>query len=214
MRFQAKVKTIMVFGEENRIPMGIDMYGKYEEIYKLARPYLATRENDIHTKIAYQFAIKLLDAEGGDESVILPAVILHDVGWKAVPEELQLKAFGPGSYDLKLNRIHEVEGAAIAGTILEEAQYDPDLANEVVEIILGHDSRKGSLSLNDAVVKDSDKLWRFSEEALQIDPRRFGITPEVHAEWLKHQIDEWFFTETAKRMARTEQNLRVNSFQH
>jgi HD superfamily phosphodiesterase len=194
--------------------MGIDMYGIYEEIYNLARPYLATRDNDIHTKIAYQFAIKLLDAEGGDEFVILPAVILHDVGWKAVPEDLQPKAFGPGSYDLELNRIHEVEGAAIAGRILEEAQYDPDLANEIVEIILGHDSRKESLSLNDAIVKDADKLWRFSEEALRIDPRRFGITPEVHAEWLKDQIDKWFFTETAKRMARTEQNLRVNSLQH
>jgi hypothetical protein len=188
------------------------MYGKYENIYKLARPYLATRDNEIHTQIAYRFACRLLQAEGGDEAIVLPAVILHDVGWKAVPEELQLKAFGPGFNDLELNRVHEVEGAAIAGRILEQAQYDPHMRKEIVEIIIGHDSRTHPLSLNDSLVKDSDKLWRFSEEALEVDPPRFDIAPEVHVEWLKHQIDKWFFTETAKQIARLEQTMRAAGF--
>ncbi len=187
------------------------VYGKYEEIYNLAQPYLSTRDNEIHTQIAYRFACKLLQTEGGDEAVVLPAVILHDVGWKAVPEELQLKAFGPGFNDLEINRIHEVEGAAIAGTILEQAHYDRAKSKEIVEIVIGHDSRTYPLSLNDSLVKDSDKLWRFSEEALRVDPQRFGIAPEVHTEWLKHQIDKWFFTETAKQIAKAENNLRASS---
>lgn len=187
------------------------MYGKYGEIYRLAQPYLATRDNEIHTQTAYRFACKLLQAEGGDDAVVLPAVILHDVGWKAVPEELQLKAFGPGFNDKEINRIHEVEGAAIAGRILEQVHYDAARAKEIVEIVGGHDSRTDSLSLNDSLVKDADKLWRFSEEALQVDPQRFGIAPEVHVDWLKHQIDKWFFTETGRRMARIEQNLRAAS---
>ncbi len=188
------------------------MFDPYNEIYKLAQPYLATRDNEIHTKIAYRFACALLQAEGGDEEVVLPAVILHDVGWKAVPEELQLKAFGPGSNNMEINRVHEVEGAAIAARILEQAGYDAARANEIVEIIIGHDSRKHPLSLNDALVKDSDKLWRFSEEALRIDPPRFRLAPQVHTEWLQHQIDKWFFTETAKQIARAENRLRAASF--
>ncbi|HMK36738.1 MAG TPA: HD domain-containing protein [Desulfomonilaceae bacterium] len=188
------------------------MYGDFEDIYRRAQPYLATRDNEIHTLIAYQFACELLLKEGGDKAVVLPAVILHDVGWKAVPEELHLKAFGPGSNDMEINRIHEVEGAKIARSILEQTHYDPALTEEIVEIILGHDSRKEALSLNDAIVKDADKLWRFSKEALQIDPERFGIDPAVHAEWLKHQIGKWFITETAAEMARLEQRRRAESF--
>jgi hypothetical protein len=185
--------------------------GIYLKIFDLARPYLDTRANDLHTRIAYSFAVKLLEVEGGEERIVIPAVLLHDVGWKMVPEELQLKAFGPGQYDLEINRIHEVEGARIAREILESANYDPELTEQIVTIISGHDSRTVALSINDAIMKDSDRLWRFSKEALEIDPKRFRVDPAVHTEWLKQQIDRWFFTETAKNLARQEQSQRAVS---
>jgi HD superfamily phosphodiesterase len=185
------------------------MDDRYARIFALARPYLETRHNVIHTEIAYSFACRLLDAEGGDEAVALPAILLHDVGWKSVPEELHLKAFGPASTDLELNRIHEVEGARIARKILKEVGYADALTDEIAEIIIGHDSRKEPLSLNDAIVKDSDKLWRFSEEALKVDPVRFGIDPRVHVAWLNEQIEGWFITATAKKTAYHEQRVRM-----
>ena len=85
------------------------------------------------------------------------------------------------------------------------------MIDEIVTIILGHDSRLEALSLNDAIVKDSDKLWRFSKEALVIEPKWFGVDPAERVEWLKHQIDGWFFTETAKKLAREEHKLRAIS---
>lgn len=185
------------------------MEGPYAEIFNLAKPYLQTRQNEIHTRIVYSFALRLLQAEGGDETVVLPAVILHDVGWKSVPEDLHLNAFGPGKIDWEINKIHEAEGARIARLILEEVHYDEGLTEQIVEIIRGHDSREKALSLNDAIVKDADKLWRFSPQALEIDPKRFAIDPLVHAEWLGLQIEKWFFTGTAGRLAREEQRLRV-----
>jgi len=185
------------------------MQEKIREIFTLARPYLDTRDNEIHTLVAYSFALKLLDAEGGDEKVVLPAILLHDLGWKMVPEDLQLQAFGPGRNDKKINRIHEVEGSKKAREILEALNFDPVLIEKIVEIIIGHDSRAKALSLDDAIVKDSDKLWRFSEQALELDPKRFEIDAAVHAEWLKHQIEGWFFTVTAKRLAYEEQRLRA-----
>jgi HD superfamily phosphodiesterase len=184
----------------------------YRRIFERARPYIETRDNVIHTTVAYSFAVKLLAAEGGDEAVVLPAVILHDVGWKCVPEDLQLKAFGPGRRDTEIRRIHEVEGTKIARAVLEEIGYDPRLIDEICEIIVGHDSRTEALSLNDAIVKDSDKLWRFSEPALKVDPDRFGIHPAVHAEWLKHQIDGWFLTKTARKLAIEEQRQRALTY--
>jgi len=188
------------------------MENDYPEIYRLARPYLQTRDNELHTRIAYSFALRLLDAEGGDPEVVLPAVILHDVGWWTVPEELHLKAFGPGENDMAINRRHEVEGARIAGEILEKVAWRPQRREEIVSIILGHDSRKEPLSLNDALVKDADKLWRFSPEALEVDPKRFGIDPGVHTVWLGHQIAKWFLTETGRKLALEEQRSRAIDF--
>ncbi|MGO9567398.1 MAG: HD domain-containing protein [Desulfomonilaceae bacterium] len=184
------------------------MEGIYGKIYRLAGPCLDTRDNDLHTRIAYSFALKLLEAEGGNEKIVIPAVLLHDVGWKIVPEELQLKAFGPGRNDLEINRIHEVGGAKIARELLQQAGYDPALVDQIVEIILEHDSRHEAISHNDALVKDSDKLWRFSRDAIRVDPPRFGVDSVAHVGWLGFQIDGWFLTATGKNMALLEHALR------
>ncbi|MGC8658940.1 MAG: HD domain-containing protein [Desulfomonilaceae bacterium] len=185
------------------------MFGSFSEIYELAKPFLDTRNNEVHMRVSYGFVNKLLEVENGNQAVTCPAIILHDVGWKMVPEELQLQAFGPKNYDRKINRIHEVEGAKIARKILEKVDYDPNLLEEIVEIISGHDSRKEALSINDAIVKDADKLWRFSREAIKIDPERFDIDRSVHVHWLAEQIDKWFLTESGHRMALEEQRQRL-----
>jgi len=131
-----------------------------------------------------------------------------------VPEELQLKAFGPGRNDLEINRIHEVEGAKIAGELLQQVGYDPTLVEKITEIILEHDSRHEAISHNDALVKDSDKLWRFSRDAIRVDPLRFRVDPVAHVVWLGHQIDGWFLTPTGKNMALAEQKLRLLELQN
>lgn len=189
------------------------MFGQFQEIYELAKPFLDTRNNEIHMRISRDFAARLLEAEGGDPKVILPAIILHDVGWKMIPEDMHLQAFGPHAKDMETNRIHEVEGARIAREILEKVNYDRVLIDEIVEIIVGHDSRGKSLSLNDAIVKDADKLWRFSKEALIIDPERFGIDPAIHIPWLEKQIDGWLITETGRKIAREEQSMRARALE-
>ena len=135
------------------------MQAEYSRIFELAKPYLNTRKNLIHTEIVYRFAVKLLESELGDSTVIIPAVICHDVGWIKVPEELQLKAFGPG-LDPEIRRIHEVEGVKLAREILQQVNYEQKKITEILELIEGHDSRLIALSTNDKIVKDADKLYR------------------------------------------------------
>jgi HD superfamily phosphodiesterase len=176
----------------------------HQKIFEKAKPFLRTRKNLLHTKIALRYALKLLDREKGEEDVVIPAVLLHDVGWKIIPEELHLTAFGPNPSNPKLGRVHEVEGAKIARTILEKLHYPPKKAKEICQIILGHDSRKRPISQNDRIVKDADKLTRYSQKGMAVDLNRFHIPRREYLVFLEAIIDDWFLTPTGEEIARKE----------
>ena len=174
----------------------------YDKIYRKAAPYLDTRQNDIHVSISYDFARRLLALyTQADEEIVLPAIILHDVGWKMVPEKNQLSAFGPKAKDKKTQRIHESEGVKIVRRILTLLNYDQEKTLDILSIIDGHDTRQEALSLNDQLVKDADKLWRFTPAGVDIDHTRFGIPRDSYMKWLDTMIDDWLFTPEAKQMA-------------
>ena len=177
----------------------------YDKIYRKAAPYLDTRQNDVHVSLSYEFARRLLALyPTADEDIVLPAIILHDVGWKRVPEDKQLSAFGPKAKDIKTQRMHETEGIKIAGEILTSLNYDKEKIREILSMIDGHDTRQEALSLNDQLVKDADKLWRFTPAGVDIDHARFGIPRDSYVEWLGTVVDDWFFTPEAREMALTE----------
>ncbi|UCB48154.1 MAG: HD domain-containing protein [Deltaproteobacteria bacterium] len=181
----------------------------FKTIWQLAEPYLDTRDNEIHTKISIEFAYKLLEAEGGDEDVVIPAIILHDVGWKEVPEELQLKTFGPKATFPQLNRIHEDEGVKIAKGILEKANYDSNKAGEILRIVGSHDSREEPISLNDKVVKDADKLFRYTKDYIDIYTKKFELTRSQMLARLEKKLVKWFLTYSGSEMARAELEKRL-----
>jgi HD superfamily phosphodiesterase len=175
----------------------------YEHIWQLAMPFLDTRKNDIHAEVSVAFAERLLSLEGGDEDIVMPAIILHDVGWKKVPEDVQLKAFGPNASMPEWNRVHEVEGARIAGEILRKVRYPEEKILEIQDIVQGHDSRTEAVSLNDSIVKDADKLWRYSEVAIQNIQLGFGLTFDQCMDRLEGKLDIWFLTASAKNLAKS-----------
>ena len=176
------------------------MLAVYDEIYALAKPYLNTRQNDIHVEGSYHFARRLLEDEPGDPEVVIPAIICHDLGWIKLPEHLQLKAFGP-NFDPDLRRIHEVEGVKLARDILLQVHYDPIKTAEILDIIDGHDSRLHAVSDSDKIVKDADKLFRCTPTGLAIDMERFQMERDVYLKWISARIDTWFFTETGRQLA-------------
>jgi len=158
----------------------------------------------VHTEISYGFALGLLEAEDGDPAVVIPAVLLHDVGWSRVAEERQLSAFGPNVKDPELTRVHEREGAAMAAAILRDVGYPEAESRRIVEIVGGHDTRLEALDPSDALVKDADKLFRLSQKGFPIDCARFGLRPALHLAWLEERVERWFFTATGRRLARDE----------
>lgn len=174
----------------------------YDTIHEKARPYLNTRYNEVHIALSYDFAKRLLNHyPEADEEVVLTAVILHDVGWKMVPEDKQAGAFGPNVTNAEMQRFHEVESVRIATEILGALNYSEEKSRHIIAIIDGHDTREHVLSLEDKLVKDADKLWRYTPVGVNIDHKRFGIDRGPYLAFLEDMINVWFLTPEARRMA-------------
>ena len=148
-------------------------------IWDAALPYLSVRNNDRHTLYAYGIARALVArTPDADPRVVLPAILLHDTGWSTVAESEVLEAIAPGGGRPELVRQHETEGARIAATVLASIGYDPGLTARIVEIIDGHDTRLEALSIDDALVKDADKIWRITPDGLDVVRGWFDLTAD------------------------------------
>ena len=167
-----------------------------EILYDLATPFLVVRGDLDHTRTAHQFCLNLLEAEGGDKRIAEPAVILHDVGWSTLtPEQIKM-AFGvraAGERAHRLNRIHEVEGAVIAGRLLRDQGYDPIFIEQITLMIGRHDSGNHPESMEEKILKDSDKLWRFSGCGFWHEIKRQDLDSLELYRYLEKRRQAWFF---------------------
>ena len=140
-----------------------------EPLWIEARPYLDVRNNDEHTLVAYGVAQALLaQLPEADPDIVLPAILLPDVGWKRVPQDQLLNAIGRNPSRPDLVRDHELFSVEIARNILQGEGLGGAWINAVLAIIDGHDTTREARSLNDAVVKDADKGWRTTPHGMRI----------------------------------------------
>lgn len=177
----------------------------YERIYAAAEPYWQTRAGEVHMPESYALAKELLRHHpAADPAVVLPAILLHDIGYFGLPEETQMQGLSgsPRGWDADITRLHEVEGARRARAILAELGYDPELTERIAAIIDGHDSRREPLSLDDALVKDADKLWRFTPSGVRICRRWVGQEPERFMDYVESKIDGWMLTARGAALSR------------
>src|SRR5581483_10951489 len=143
----------------------------YEQVWREALPHLRTRKNDVHVPISYRYAERLLEREAdADRDVVLLSVVLHDVGWAAVDR-------GAGMLAPDVRIAHEKEGARLAGEILGRLGYAAGTVEAVAAIVDGHDTRREAISHEDELLKDADRLWRFTPTGVGIACDWFGLTP-------------------------------------
>jgi len=174
-----------------------------DAVWRLAVEHLHVRSNDGHTAYSYGLAAALCDLHpDADRDVVLPAIILHDTGWSRVPEDEVLEAIRPGGGRPDLVLRHEKEGAAIAAEVLAAVGHDPGRSARIVEIVDGHDSRTTALSLDDALVKDADKLWRLTPHGVDTVMDWFGLSREEAHVLIGSRVHDHLFTDAARAMAR------------
>ena len=171
-------------------------------LWQAAKPWLDVRSNDEHTLISWHLARALLDLiPDADEAVVLPAVILHDTGWKKMPAEKLARAVGPKPEFPELQRDHEIASVEIGRDILARLALGLD-DDAILAIVDGHDTTKAARSLNDAVMKDADKLWRFTPHGVRTIGGWFGSAAQETLAMLEDFVLPSMLTREAAAMAR------------
>ena len=174
-------------------------------IWELAKDYLKTRDNDAHCLYAYGIANALLSQiPEAEEHIVLPAILIHDIGWSTVDERENLEAIAPDRDGSRNHLViqHEKEGAKIARRILGEVGLPEAHIDEICAIIDGHDTRPQPISTNDAVVKDADKIWRVSPHGRRVVNDWFGLTDEQSLRLCAYRAYNELFTDAGRAMSR------------
>ncbi len=176
--------------------------GRYDAVWRAAEPYLRSRKNDMHIPISFAYAERLLAIHPeADRDVVLLAIMLHDIGWHAFDmADIVEKGFGPGKMRSDIRMLHEKEGARLAREMLSMTGWPAMLVDAVAAIIDGHDTRAQSRSLEDRLVRDADKLWRYTTTGVSIACDWFRKTPHQYADQIETEIAA-IETEAARMMA-------------
>lgn len=176
---------------------------KYLQIWNLARPYYEKgRPMDIdHIEWMMNDATLLCDKESLDGDLLIPLVILHDVGYSAVPNDKP--------FNLDLRRLHMSEGAKIAESILTKLGYNRDVVDKVSYFVSVHDN--WALGDNEIFKKekllgsfnDLDFMWMVTPKGFPALMKMLNKTADEMMDFAGNNeklIDRPFVTATAKKL--------------
>lgn len=177
-----------------------------EELWRAIVPETRTRANDLHLPISTAYAARLCDAyPQADRELVLAAIALHDTGWAHVDESRIISEGFRGDWRKAAIRYeHEAEGCNVARRVLPDLGYGEGFIDRVCEIIDGHDTRHVAYSLEDALVRDADRLWRFDRAGIAMSTSWFGMDPAVYVDRLESEIVPELITEAAHQIARAD----------
>ena len=153
---------------------------RYDPVWRAAEPYMRARKNDVHIPLSFDWAVRLLDHfPQADRDVCLLAILLHDIGWWAIDMDTII-AEGFRSENILQSDVryrHEAEGVRLGTQVLRDTGWSENIIAQVCEIIDGHDTRADPRHLNDCIVRDADKLWRYDVTGTAVGCDWFGETP-------------------------------------
>ena len=189
----------------------------FKEIWGLALSYQDKRDDKGHAAAVVKYALKLVKLENADENVVVPAAILHDIGWSKLSKRNRFSIFDSKLSNKEAIRVrlwHQKESVKLAKYILSKVRYDRRLMAEILEIISQHDTRKGFLSKNDGIMRDADKMWRFTRRGAIADIRRRKVSAKEYINRMHGRIEEpgFFYSISAKNMAKKELKKRRRKF--
>lgn len=158
----------------------------YQKIWELAKPYYEKgRPMDIdHIEWMMHAAVFVCEREGLDESLLLPLVILHDVGYAEVPKDNPFK--------LDMRKAHMAAGARIAHGILKEVDYPEGKISKIIHYVSVHDDwafGEDQIYKSDTVLgsfNDLDFMWMATPKGFPHLLKILDKTPKEMIDYLEN----------------------------
>jgi HD domain len=163
----------------------------HSQIFKGAEKYMRVRKNDVHIPISYSYAMRLTEHyPNADKELVATAIILHDIGWYSIDEDdIFKKGFQSENFmQSDVRYLHESEGVRLSAEVLAALGCDQEFIQKVGTIIDGHDTRNFARSLEDEIVRDADKLWRFTVAGVSVACDWFKQNPTQYCKRLATDI--------------------------
>lgn len=179
---------------------------EYNEIWQQIIGETRARGNDFHLPVSVAYARRLCDAyPAADRELVLIATLLHDTGWAHVDEDRIISEGFRGDWRKSNIRFeHERQGCLVARRVLPALGYSDDFIERVCAIIDGHDTRREAHSLEDALMRDADRSWRFDRVGIALASGWFYQTPDFYTDRLEEEIIPELNTEAAIAMAKAD----------
>ncbi len=134
-----------------------------------------------HALAVLKYAERIQAAEGGDETVITAAAILHDIG---IQQAERRYASSAGKYQ-------EIEGPPIARPILRDLALPAEKIEHVCKIIANHHTAKDIDTIEFRVLWDADWLVNIPDECGKMSKDK-----------LKGFVEKVFKTDTGRYLAK------------
>lgn len=182
---------------------------KFEKIWKLAVPYLKKGKRKdfvLHTQGVIKAMELLLKREKGDKGILIPAAILHDLGWSNVPLSLQ-KSNGK-TEKIRALELHLKYAPKIIELVLIQCGYKKDQIKKIAGIVLAHKSKNPRQS-DKRLLIDADTLSDAFNEQFYSDVKAYKTTAKEHYNFRKNNR---FYTKTARIIFNKELDERRKEF--
>ncbi|MBR9702248.1 HD domain-containing protein [Candidatus Pacearchaeota archaeon] len=184
----------------------------HKDIWDLALPYLEKglrKDLVTHSKYVFKCMEILLKNEGGNKNILIPAAILHDVGWSKVPPEIQIN-WRNSEDKIKGERLHLEYAQQIIREILGKTGYHEDETNRIIDIVVAHKFQDPN-ELDKQLLIDADSVADAFKKQFYSDAKAYDSTPE---ELYNFRKKNKFYTKTARRIFEKELEMRKKEFEN
>lgn len=185
----------------------------YLKIWQLAKPYLKKGKMKnfvIHTEGVIIAMKILLKKEFDDEEILMPAAILHDVGWSKVFIKLKKSEWDvmPKKKRIRALKLHIKYAPLIIRKILRKVGYPKNKIKKIIDVVLAH-KYKNPGELNKRLLIDADILSDAFRKQFYSDVKEYATTPSKLYGFRKHNQ---FYTMTARIIFKKELAKRRKEF--
>ena len=175
----------------------------YQQIWKLAKPYYKKgRPMDIdHIEWMMKDALLVCKKENLDDTLLLPLVILHDVGYAEVPKD--------NPYNLDLRKAHMKAGKKIAKEILEKVNYPKDKIKTISYYVSVHDNwalGNNKIYQKDVILgtfTDLDFIWMTTKKGFPAISKILKKNKKEMVQYIENNeklVERPFATKTVKEL--------------